>query len=322
VVFTGGGTEANNLALKGAALARRKRGRHIITTQIEHHAVLHVCKWLEARGFEVSYLPVDEYALVDPASVAEAIRKDTILISVMHGNNEVGTTEPIEKIGRVAREEEVVFHTDAVQTFGHENARVDELGVGLLSASAHKLHGPKGVGCLYVRDGIELEPLVHGGGQEGGRRSSTENVPGIVGFGEAAAIAEKHMKPWSIRIRRLRDRLIKGILSRIEGTSLNGHPVRRLSNNVNVLIDFVEGESVTLRLDARGVCVSTGSACSSPKAEVSHVLRAMGVPEGKLHSSVRLSLGNQNTEGEVDQALRELEDVVIELREMSPLSPY
>ncbi len=319
VVFTSGGTEADNLAIKGVALAQRKGGRHVITTRIEHHAVLEPCKFLESVGFDVTYLPVDKYGTVDPGSVEEAIREDTVLVSVMHANNEVGTVEPIREIGKITREKGVLFHTDAVQSFGHLAIDVDQMGVDLVSASSHKLYGPKGVGALYVSKEVSLIPLIHGGGQERGLRASTENVPGIVGFGKAAEIAMREMEKRERRILRLRRRLCRLILDRIEDAYLVGHPTRRLPGNLNLVVRYVEGESMVLGLERYGVFASTGSACSSRDHGPSHVLDALGVPRQDIHSSIRFSIGVQNTREEIDYAYRSFEETVQELRKLSPL---
>ena len=319
IVFTSGGTEADNFALKGVAFANEGKGNHIITTSIEHHAVLETCKFLERRGFSVTYLPVDKYGLVDPDDVRKAITEKTILISVMHANNEVGTIEPIAEIGKIAREAGVYFHTDAVQTVGHIPVDVNELGVSLLSISAHKLYGPKGVGALYIRKGTKLVSFMHGGEQERGRRAGTENVPGIVGFGKAAELAGQEMNEEAERLTRLRDKLIQGLLERIDHIHLNGHPVKRLPNNVNISVDFVEGESMCLNLDLEGICASTGSACSSGSLEPSHVLLAMGLHHEQAHGSLRFTLGKWTTEEEIERVLEVLSRVVAKLRAMSPL---
>ncbi len=319
IVFTSGGTEADNHVLKGVAYASESKGDHIITSSIEHHAVIETAKFLERRGFRVTYLPVDEYGSVDPGDVKKAITDRTILISVMHANNEMGTIEPIAEIGRIAQEAGVYFHTDAVQTFGHIPVDVNELGVDLLSMSAHKLYGPKGVGALYIRKGTRLVPFMHGGEQERRRRASTENVPGIVGFSKAVEIARQEMAEEAERLARLRDRLISGLLERIEHTRLNGHPLSRLPNNVNVSVDFVEGESMLLNLDLEGICASTGSACSSSSLEPSHVLLAMGLSHEQAHGSLRFSLGKWTTEEEIGRVLEVLPRIVAKLRAMSPL---
>jgi cysteine desulfurase len=296
IVFTSGGTEADNLAIKGVAYANELKGNHIITSTIEHHAVMETCKFLEARGFDVTYLPVDEFGMVAPGDVEKAITGKTILISVMHANNEMGTIEPIAEIGRIARKAEIYFHTDAVQTIGHIPVNVNELGVDLLSMSAHKLYGPKGVGALYVRKGTRLTPFMHGGEQERRQRASTENVPGIVGFGKAVELAQQEMSQEAEHITYLRDQLIKGLLERIDHVRLNGHPQKRLPSNVNVGVEYVEGESMVLNLDLEGICASTGSACSSSSLEPSHVLLAMGLPHELAHGSLRFSLGKWTTE--------------------------
>jgi cysteine desulfurase len=318
IIFTSGGTEADNYALKGVAFVNEHKGNHIITTSIEHHAVLEVCKFLERRGFRITYLPVDEYGLVDPQDVKKAITDKTILISVMHANNEVGTIEPVDEIGKIAREAGVYFHTDAVQTVGHIPVNVDELKVDLLSISAHKFYGPKGVGALYVRKGTRLVSLMHGGEQERRRRAGTENVPAIVGLGKAVELAGQEMGKEAKRLTYLRDKLIKGLGEKIDHIRLNGHPVRRLPNNVNVSVDFVEGESMLLNLDLEGICASTGSACSSASLEPSHVLLALGLSPEQAHGSLRFTLG-QNTEADVERVLEVLPGIVAKLRAMSPL---
>ncbi len=318
IFFTSGGTEANNLAIKGVALANRNRGNHIITTPIEHHSVLETCKFLEESGFEITYLPVDGQGLVDPGNVRKALTPKTILISIMLANNEVGTIEPLAEIGKIAQEAEVYFHTDAVQAVGHIPVDVEELGVDLLSASAHKLYGPKGIGALYIRKGTRLVPLAHGGEQESGHRAGTENVPGIVGFGKAAEIAEGEMEEEAKRLASLRDRLITGVLSSVERAWLNGHPIQRLPNNANLSFEFIEGESLMLSLDLEGICVSTGSACSSTSLAPSHVLLAMGLPPEKALSSLRITLGRWTTEEDIEQVLEALPRAVARLRAMSP----
>lgn len=319
VVFTSGGTESDNFALWGTAWANQKKGNHIITSSIEHHAVLNTCKFMEKMGLKVTCLPVDGYGWVDPQDVKKAITDKTILISIMHANNEVGTIEPIAEISEIAKEKGIYFHTDAVQSLGHIPVNVDELGVDLLSASAHKLYGPKGVGILYIRKGTKIEPFLHGGDQENRRRASTENVAGIVGFGKACELAATSMEEESIRSASLRDKLIRGILEKIEFTQLNGHPTRRLPGNVNVSVKYVEGESMLLKLNAKGICASSGSACTSSILEPSHVLTAMGIPPDVAHSSLRFTLGRENTEADVDFVLEVLPDIVKGLRLMSPL---
>lgn len=319
IVFTGSGTEADNFALKGVALANQGKGNHIITSLIEHHAVLETCKFLEKQGFSVTYLPVDGYGMVDPSGVKKAITGKTILISVMHANNEVGTVEPIAEIGNIAREAEIYLHTDAVQTAGQIPVDVNKLNVDLLSISAHKLYGPKGIGALYIRKGTKVSSFMHGGDQERGKRASTENVPAIVGFGEAAEIAQREMLEEAQKLTVLRDQLIEGILKSIEHTQLNGHPVMRLPNNVNVSVDYVEGESMLLNLDLAGICASTGSACSSSALEPSHVLVAMGLPHLQAHGSLRFTSGKWTTEEDINQVLNVLPGIVSKLRAMSPL---
>jgi cysteine desulfurase len=318
IVFTSGGTEADNFAVKGVAYANRQRGNHIITTSIEHHAVLEPCKFLEEQGFEVTYLRVDKYGLVDPEDVRKAITDKTILISVMHANNEIGTIEPIPEIARIAREQKIYFHTDAVQTTGHIPVNVDALGVDLLSISAHKIYGPKGVGALYIRKGTRIVPFMHGGEQERGRRASTENVPAMVGFGKTVEIAESEMKGEMEHLTSLRDELIRGLFERIEGIYLNGHPSQRLPNNVNVSVEFVEGESMAISLDLEGIAASTGSACASSAIEASHVLLALGLPPWLCHGSLRLSLGRETTQEDIDRVLEVLPRIVSRLRAMSP----
>jgi len=319
VVFTSGGTEADNFALKGVTFANESKGNHIITSSIEHHAVIDICKFLERRGFNITYLPVDGDGLVDPSDVKKAITDRTILISVMHANNEVGTIEPIAEIGGIAKEAGIYFHTDAVQTVGHIPVDINELGVDLLSMSAHKLYGPKGVGALYIRKGTKLSSFMHGGEQERGRRASTENVPGIVGFGKAVEFAQYEMSQEGQRLTHLRDRLIEGLLEQIDHTRLNGHPLKRLPNNVNVSVDFVEGESMLLNLDLDGICASTGSACSSSSLEPSHVLLALGLSHEQAHGSLRFSLGKWTTEEDTGKVLDALPQIVARLRAMSPL---
>ena len=319
IVFTSGGTEADNFALKGVAYANEHKRNHIITTSIEHHAVLEVCKFLERRGFTITYLPVDEYGLVDPQDVKKVITDKTVLISVIHANNEVGTIEPISEIGKIAREAGVYFHTDAVQTVGHIPVNVNELKVDLLAISGHKFYGPKGVGALYVRKGTRLFPLMHGGEQEKRRRAGTENVPAIVGLGKAIELAAQEMGKEAERLAYLRDKLIKGLVEKIDHIRLNGHPRKRLPNNVNVSIDFVEGESMLLNLDLEGICASTGSACSSASLEPSHVLLALGLPPEQAHGSLRFTLGRENTEADVERVLDVLPGIVAKLRAMSPL---
>ena len=317
IIFTGSGTESDNLAIKGIAYRNRKKGDHIITSSIEHHAVLHTCKYLENQGFKVTYMPVDKDGLVNPNDVEKAITPQTILITIMHANNEIGTIQPIEEIGKIAKEKNIPLHTDAVQTTGKIPVNVDALGVSLLSISAHKIYGPKGVGALYLRKGTFVEPQLHGGGHERNLRSSTENVPGIVGFGKACELAKEHL-PEEARMADLRDRLIKGIME-IKDSYLNGHPVKRLPNNANVRFSYIEGESMILNLDMKGVAASTGSACSSTSLEPSHVLMAIGLKPEEAHGSLRLTLGRGNTQEDVDYVVSVLPEIVNKLRMISPL---
>lgn len=319
IIFTSGGTESNNFALKGVAYASSSKGNHIVTSSIEHHAVIETCKFLESSGFRVTYLPVDKDGLVSPDEVRKAVTDKTILISVMHGNNEIGTIEPIAEIGGIAKEKEIYFHTDAVQSFGQLPINVDDSNVDLLSISAHKLCGPKGIGALYVRKGTRMVSFMHGGEQERRRRASTENVPGIVGFGKAVEIAGSLMDQEAKRLTILRDKLIKGILEKVEHVRLNGHPTKRLPKNVDVSIEFIEGESILLNLDMEGIAGSTGSACSSSTLEASHVLLAVGQPPELAHGSLRLTLGRYTKEEEIDYVLQVLPTIVDKLRSMSPL---
>ncbi len=317
IVFTSSGTEADNLAIKGIAFANKDKGRHIITSTIEHHAVLNTCCWLENQGFEVTYLPVDRYGFINPEQLRDSIRKDTVLVSIMHANNEIGTIEPVEEIGKICKENDVCFHTDAVQTFGKIKIDVNKMNADLLSASSHKVYGPKGVGMLFVKEGAKIEPLLHGGGQESSMRSSTENVSGIVGFGAAAEIAQKEMNEDAKREVKLRDYLIKNVL-KIENSHLNGHTVKRLPNNTNFWFDFIEGESLITHLDFYGISASTGSACSSKSLEPSHVLLAIGLKHEEAHGSLRLTLGKYTTKADIDYTLKVLPKIVNRLREISP----
>lgn len=316
IIFTGSGTESDNLAIKGAAYKNRKKGDHIITSSIEHHAVLHTCKYLETKGFKINYLPVSREGLVNPADVERAITPNTILITIMHANNEIGTIQPIEEMGKIAKEKNIPFHTDAVQTAGKIPISVDALGVDMLSMSAHKIYGPKGVGALYLRKGIHIEPQLHGGGHERNMRSSTENVPGIVGFAKAAELAKERLP--DAKTANLRDSLIKGVLG-IKESYLNGHPKKRLPNNANFRFSYIEGESMILNLDMKGIAASTGSACSSTSLEPSHVLLAIGLRPEEAHGSLRLTLGRENTQEEVDYVVSELSEIVKKLRMISPL---
>jgi cysteine desulfurase len=320
ITFTSGGTEADNFALSGVAFANEKKGKHIITTAIEHHAVLETGKFLEKRGFKVTYLPVDKYGMVAPDDVKKAIGPETILISVMHANNEVGTIQPLAEIATIAREAGVLFHTDAVQTVGHIPADVNALGVDLLSMSAHKLYGPKGIGALYIKKGTLIVPFMHGGGQEKGRRAGTENVSGIVGFGKAAEIALREMDEEAARLAALRDEFTAALQKRIKGIQLNGHPVKRLPNNINISVAYVEGESMLLNLDMQGICASTGSACSSGNLEASHVLLATGCSHEQAHGSLRFTLGKWTTEADLKKVLEVLPHIVEKLRAISPLT--
>jgi len=317
VVFTGGGTESDNLALVGVAKALAPQGRHLVTSGIEHHAVLHTARALSEAGWRVTVLPVDGTGRVDPARLDDAIEADTVLVSVMHANNEVGTVQPIAEIGAVCRRREVLFHTDAVQTFGHLPTRVDDLGVDLLSLSAHKLYGPKGVGALYVRKGVKIAPLQHGGKQERGLRPSTENVAGIVGMAEAARLGAGEMEGEVKRLSALRDRLTQRLLA-LPDVRLNGHPTLRLPGNVNVSAAGVEGEALNLRMGMRGIGTSTGSACTTGSPAPSHVLTAMGVQEPWLSGNLRMTLGRDTTEAQVDACAKAYAEIVAELRAASP----
>lgn len=319
IYFTSGGTEGDNLAIKGVALATRKKGNHIITTAIEHHAVLHTCEYLETQGYTVTYLPVDEYGMVSVDDVRKAITDQTILISIMFANNEVGTIQPIKEIGQLAREKGIYFHTDAVQAAGTIPIDVNEHNIDLLTMSGHKIYGPKGVGALYVRRGVRLDALVHGGAHERNMRAGTENVPGIIGLGKAAEIAKHDMSDRIEHLTRLRDKIITGISERIDHIKLNGHPSLRLPGNVNFSFLFVEGESLLLNLDLKGIAASSGSACTSGALDPSHVLLAMGLTHEVAHGSLRITLGRDNTEAEVDYLLEVLPEIVARLRSMSPL---
>lgn len=317
IIFTSGGTESDNLAIRGAAWAYREKGNHIITSAIEHHAILHTCQALEKDGFRVTYVPCDKFGMIDPESVKNAITKDTILVSIMHGQNEVGTIEPVEEIGKIAKEHGVIFHSDAVQSAGKIPIDVDAMNVDLLTLSSHKIYGPKGVGALFVRKGTKVIPQATGGAHEREFRAGTENVPGIVGFGEACRLAKQELPEESRRLTLLRDKLIRGILSKIPDTILNGHPTKRLPHNVNVSIKYVEGESILLNLDLMGIAASSGSACTSGSLEPSHVLLAMGVPHEVAHGSLRMTLGKTNSDKDIDYVLEVLPSIVERLREMS-----
>ena len=319
IIFTSGGTEADNLALLGTALHNSDKGTHIITSAIEHHAVLHACEYLQKLGFRVTVLPVDEYGLIRMEDLRQAITAETILISIMHANNEVGTIQPIAEIGALAREKGILFHTDAVQSLGKIHLDVEKMKVDLLSGSGHKIYGPKGTGFLYVRQGVKINPLCYGGHQERNFRAGTENIPGIVGLGKAVELAEAEMDTEMPRLARLRDQLIRGIQERIPYTKLNGHPELRVATNVNFSFLFVEGESLLLLLDLQGIAASSGSACTSGSLDPSHVLLAMGLPHEVAHGSVRMTLGRDNTEEDIRKVLEILPPMVNRLREMSPL---
>ncbi len=319
IYFTGGGSEADNWALIATAEAYKEKGNHIITTKIEHHAILHTTEYLQQRGFEVTYLDVDEDGMVKLDDLKNAIRPTTILISIMFANNEIGTIQPIGEIGKIAKEHGVLFHTDAVQAFGQVPISVDELNIDMLSASGHKLNGPKGIGFLYIRKGVKIRSLIHGGAQERKRRAGTENVPAIVGFGKAVEIACATMKERTEKEMVLRDRLIHRILKEIPYVRLNGHPEKRLPNNVNCSFRFVEGESLLIMLDMKGICASSGSACTSGSLDPSHVLLAIGLPHEIAHGSLRMTLNEDVTEEEIDFVVENLKEIVSKLRAMSPL---
>ncbi len=319
IYFTAGGSESDNWALKGVAEAYATKGKHIITTKIEHHAILHTAEWLEKQGLEVTYLDVDENGLVDPAAVEAAIRPDTILISVMFANNEIGTIEPIKEIGAIAKAHGVIFHTDAVQAFGQVPIDVEEMNIDLLSASGHKLNGPKGIGFLYIRKGLKLRSFIHGGAQERKRRAGTENVPGIVGLGKAVQIAMDTMEERTAKERELRDAFIARIEKEIPFAKLNGDRVKRLPNNINFCFRFIEGESMLIMLDSNGICGSSGSACTSGSLDPSHVLLAIGLPHEIAHGSLRLTLSAETTQEQLDFVADKLTEIVARLRSMSPL---
>jgi len=319
IFFTSGGTESDNWAIKGVAFANRKRGDHIITSKIEHHAVLHTCQYLEKQGFRVTYLPVDQYGFVDPGELERSITDKTTLVSVMYANNEIGTIEPVQELASIAHENGAYFHTDAVQAVGHIPISVSGTDIDLLSLSGHKFNGPKGTGALYIRKGTRIDNILHGGAQERNRRAGTENLAGIVGVGKAIELATTGIEEKGARLRGMRDRLLSGIQESIPHTRLNGHPSQRLPGNLNVSFDFIEGESILLLLDSFGICASTGSACTSGSLEPSHVLLATGLPAETAHGSLRLTLDLENTDEEVNYVLRTLPKVVSRLREMSPL---
>jgi cysteine desulfurase len=319
VYFTSGGTESDNIAIKGTASKLKNKGNHIITSDIEHPAVEETCKYLEKNGYQVTYLPVGEEGIVKVSDVEAAITPETILITVMHANNEIGTIQPIKEIGALAREKGIYFHTDAVQSVGKIPVNVGDMNVDMLSISAHKLYGPKGIGALYIRKGVRIDPLLHGGGHERGMRPGTENIPGIVGLGKACQIAEDNLEKNMEYVSSLRDRLIQGVLGNIEQSYLNGHPTKRLPNNANFRFTGIEGESLVLQLDAKEINASTGSACSSKKLEPSHVLMAIGLKEVDAHGSLRISLGTENTPQDIDYTIDAINEVVERLRSMSPL---
>jgi len=319
IYFTSGGSEADNWALRGIAYANKERGNHIITSKIEHHAILHTCEQLEKEGFKVTYLPVDKYGMISLDDLKNAITEETILISIMYANNEIGTIQPIEEIGKIARERNIYFHTDAVQAIGNIKIDVKAQNIDLLSLSAHKFYGPKGVGALYIRKGTRIANLIHGGGQERGRRAGTENVPGIVGLGKAIELATENIDSYNEKLIKLRAKLINGIMERIPYTILNGHPEKRLPGNANFCFKYIEGESLLLNLDMKGIAASSGSACTSGSLDPSHVLLAIGLPHEIAHGSLRLTLGEENTEEDIDYVLEVLPEIVQRLRDMSPL---
>lgn len=319
IYFTAGGTESDNWAIKATAEAYQGKGGHIITSKIEHHAVLHTCEYLEKRGFEVTYLDVDENGVVKLEELKKAIRPDTILISIMFANNEIGTIQPVKEIGAIAKEHGILFHTDAVQAYCHVPIHVDEYNIDMLSASGHKINGPKGIGFLYIRTGIKTKSFIHGGAQERKRRGGTENVPGIVGLGKAVELAEQTLETRKEKEEKLRDYLMKRIMEEVPYTRINGHRTNRLSNNVNVAFQFIEGESLLIKLDMAGICGSSGSACTSGSLDPSHVLLAIGLPHEIAHGSLRLTLNEDNTTEEMDYVVEQIKEIVSYLRGMSPL---
>ena len=319
IFFTGSGTEADNWAIKGIAYANRKKGKHIITTAIEHHAVLHTCQYLESEGFEVTYLPVDADGLVTAEQVRNAIRPDTILVTIMFANNEIGTIQPIAEIGKITKEKGILFHTDAVQAVGNININVAEMNIDLLSMSSHKFYGPKGIGALYIKKGVKITSFMHGGAQERGRRASTENVAAIVGFAKAIDIAVANLDQYNKKLLALRDRTIAEIEKQIPYVKLNGHREKRLPGNVNFSFEFIEGESLLLMLDMKGIAASSGSACTSGSLDPSHVLLAIGLPHEIAHGSLRITFGEENSDADMDALLEVLPGIVQRLREMSPL---
>lgn len=319
IYFTAGGSESDNWALIATAQTYAAKGKHIITSKIEHHAVLHTCEFLEKQGFEVTYLNVDENGIIRLEELKKAIRPDTILISIMFANNEIGTIEPIKEIGEIANKHGVLFHTDAVQAFGHVPIDVDEYHIDMLSASGHKLYGPKGIGFLYIRKGIKIRSFIHGGGQERKRRAGTENVPGIVGFGKAVEMAAANMQERTEKERELRDYLMERVMAEVPFTRINGHRKNRLSNNINFAFQFIEGESLLIMLDMKGICGSSGSACTSGSLDPSHVLLSIGLPHEIAHGSLRLTLSAENTKEEMDFVVESIKEIVEKLRSMSPL---
>lgn len=319
IYFTAGGSESDNMALRGIAEAMQKKGNHIITTKIEHHAILHTCEYLEKHGFAVTYLDVDADGKIRMEDLEAAIRPETILISIMFANNEIGTIQPIAEIGKLAKEKGIAFHTDAVQAMGHVPIDVEQMQIDLLSISGHKLGAPKGIGAIYIRTGVKVCPLIFGGAQEKKMRAGTENIPGIVGLGKAVELANAEMAQVTSRLEKMRDRLIYGILDAIPYSKLNGHPTDRLPGNCNISFEFIEGESMLLLLDAAGIAASSGSACTSGSLDPSHVLLAIGLPHEKAHGSLRLTLDWDNTDAEIDEVLQKLPPIVQRLREMSPL---
>jgi len=321
VIFTSGGTESNNLAIKGVAYRNKKKGNHIITTTIEHISIINICKHLQKQGFEVTYIPVDKQGMVDPQRLEAAITDKTILISVMYANGEIGTIQPIREIGKIARENQISFHVDAVAAAGKVPINVVEENIDLLSISSNDMYGPKGMGALYIKKGTRIQPVIQGGGQEKGLRSGTENIPGIVGIGKAAEVAQEEMVAEGRRLSQLRDKLVKGVLDTIGRSYLNGHPTKRLPNNANLRFSYIEGESLILGLDMLGIQVSSGSACTSKTLEPSHVLLAIGLAHEKAHGSLVFTMGKQNSEEDVDYVLEVLPSVVKRLRAMSPLTP-
>jgi len=319
ILFTGSGTEADNWAIKGIAYANKQKGKHIITSSIEHHAVLHTCEFLQKEGFDITYIPVDSEGIIDLKELKKAIRPDTILISVMLANNEIGTIQPIKEISQIAKKHGIYLHTDAVQAVGSIPVDVADLGVDLLSLSGHKFYGPKGVGVLYIKNGTKISPLIHGGGQERGKRAGTENVANIVGIGKAIELATKDIPEYSAHLQQLRDMAIEGILKQIPHTRLNGHPKKRLPGNVNISFEYIEGESILLMLDSKGISASSGSACTSGSLDPSHVLLAIGLPHEIAHGSLRLTFGQENTKEDVKYLLEILPPIIEKLRAMSPL---